>query len=168
MAGRVLTFKEYLGGSDNVQVIEMTPSMQKTFTYNYGANVANYGFEADYRTIVVDTLTYDRVTGDPNFTDTVVLGSFANAEINANNIVRTDDSNGVIDFTIPAQRYTGNIIPDARSNVAITVTSFKWTNNDVTPATTDMHRWAIIERWEADVTPGNPTLSAGYTAIPIT
>ncbi len=167
MAGRVLSFKEYLGGSDNVQVIEMTPSMQKTFSYSYGSNVSNYAFEADYRTIVVDTLTYDRVTGDPNFTESSVLGSFANAEIDANNIITTDAVNGNIDFTIPAQRYTGNIIPDARSNVAITVTSFKWTNNDVTPATTDMHRWAIIERWEADVTPGNPSLSAGFTAIPI-
>ena len=33
-----------------------------------------------------------------------------------------------------------------------------------------MHRWAIVERWEADVTPGDPTLETayggGFKAIP--
>ncbi len=35
MAGRVLSFKQYVGGADNVQVIEMFPKSQKTFSYNF-------------------------------------------------------------------------------------------------------------------------------------
>ncbi len=31
MAGRLLSFKEYLGGADNVQVIELFPRSQKHF-----------------------------------------------------------------------------------------------------------------------------------------
>jgi len=166
MAGRLLSFKDYIGGADNVQVVEMTPSTQRTFRYDYGANVAQYSFEADMQTIVVDTLAYDTATGNPNFTTSNVLGSFANAEIGNANIVTTQAATGLIDFTIPKNRYTGNIIPDARSNVAITVVSFKWTDTSVTPNTTEGHRWAILERYEPDVIIGQPTFSTGFTAIP--
>ena len=166
MSGRVLDFKSYIGGADNVIIEEMFPSTQKTFTYDFGADVSAYTFEADYQTIVVDTLTYDRTTGDPNFTDSTVVGYFANAEIGAANIVTTSAASGTIDFTIPKNRYTGNIIPDARTTVPVTVVSVKWTDSNTTPSQTSSHRWAILERYEPDVTPGNPTLEAGYTAIP--
>lgn len=165
MSGRLLTFKNYLKGADNVQVIEMFPSTQRTYTYNYGTDVSAYTFEADYQTLVIDTMTYDRNTGDPNFTDSTVVGYFANAEIGGSNIVTTDAASGIIKLTIPAQRYTGNIIPDARTNVAITVVAFKWTDTSTTPNTTDSHRWAIIERYEPDVTPGSPRDEAGFTAL---
>ena len=166
MAGRLLSFKDYIGGADNVQVIEMTPSTQRTFTYDYGANVSAYSFEADMQTIVVDTLSYDTATGNPNFTTSTVLGSFSNSEIGAANISNTDAATGIIKFTIPANRYTGNIVPDARTNVAITVVSFRWTDTSVTPNVTEGHRWAILERYEPDVVIGQPTLSTGFTEIP--
>ena len=166
MSGRILDFKSYIGGADNVVVEEMTPSTQKTFNYNYGQSVSSYTFAADMQTIVVDTLAYDRVTGDPNFADSNILGSFANSEIAGSNIDDSDKANGNIKFTIPAQRYQGNIIPDARANVPITVVSFRWTDTSITPNTTEQHRFAILERFEPDVVIGNPTLSAGFTAIP--
>jgi len=166
MSGRLLSFKQYVGGADNVQVIELFPSSQQTFTYDFNASISGYTFEADYQTIVIDTMSYNTSDGQPNFTSSQVLGSFANAEIGAANIVVTNAGAGLVDFTIPSQRYTGNIIPDARSNIPITVVSFKWTNTNVTPNTTDSHRWAVIERFEPDVTIGNPTLSAGFTEVP--
>ena len=166
MSGRLLTFSQYLQGADNVKVEEMFPSTQKTFTYNYGFDVSNYDFEADMQPIVIDSMTYNTNDGQPNFTTSTVLGSFANAEIGSANIVTTDAASGLIKFTIPAQRYTGPLLPDARTNVVITVVSFKWTDLNVTPNTTESHRWAIIERFEPDVVIGNPTLDGGYTAIP--
>jgi len=165
MSGRLLSFSNYLGQANNVQVIEMFPSTQKTFDYDFGADVSSYTFEADYQTIVVDTMTYDRVTGDPNFADTEVVGYFANAEIGNANIGTGQASSGIISLTIPSQRYTGPITPDARTNVAITVASFKWTDAGSTPTTTDSHRWAIIERYEPDVSPGNPRLVSGFTPL---
>ena len=165
MSGRLLDFSNYIGGADNVQVIEMFPSTQKTYEYDYGTDVSSYTFEADYQTIVVDSLAYDRVTGDPNFADSSVVGYFANAEIGSGNIVTTDAATGIIKLTIPAQRYVGPLVPDARTDVAITVVSFKWTDTTVTPNITDSHRWAIIERYEPDVSPGNPKLS--NTFIPL-
>lgn len=166
MSGRLLSFKNYVGGSDNVQVIELFPSSQQTFTYNYNTNISSYTFTADFQTIVIDTMTYNASDGQPNFTTSAVLGSYANAEIGNANIVVTNATSGLVNFTIPKNRYTGNIVPDARTNVPITVVSFKWTDGGVTPNTTDSHRWAVIERFEPDVTIGNPTLGAGFTAIP--
>lgn len=165
MSGRVLSFKSYIGGADNVQMLEMFPSSQSQFTYDYGFDVSSYTFDADYQTIVVDTLTYDRVSGDPNFTESNVVGSFgSNTTIGSGFIDTTTAASGTVKFTIPSQRYTGNIIPDARANVPITVVSFKWT--DPAANTTTSHRWAVIERYEPDVTIGNPQLSTGFTPIP--
>lgn len=163
MSGRLLDFKNYIGGADNVQVIEMFPSTQKEFTYNYGIDVSSYTFEADYQTIVVDTLAYDRATGDPSFADSTVVGYFANAEIGGGFIDTSGNASGEIKLTIPENRYTGNIIPDARANVPITVVAFKWT--DTTANVTDSHRWAVVERYEPDVTPGNPRDEAGFITL---
>ena len=165
MSGRLLSFSQYLQGGDNVKVEEMFPSTQQTFTYDYGTNVSGYTFEADMQSIVIDQMTYNTNDGQPNFTTSSVIGYFANAEIGAANIVTTGAASGTIDFTIPAQRYTGPIVPDARENVVITVVSFRWTNGGATPTTTESHRWAIIERYEPDVQIGNPTLSS--TFIPL-
>jgi len=166
MSGRLLSFSNYVGGADNVQVIELFPSTQQTFTYNYNTSIVGYTFEADKQTIIIDQMAYNTTDGQPNFTTSSVTGSYANAEIGAANIVVQNASTGTVNFTIPKNRYTGNIIPDARTNVPITVVSFKWTNTNVTPPTTESHRWAVIERYEPDVTIGDPTLGAGYTVIP--
>ena len=166
MSGRLLSFKNYVGGADNVQVIELFPSDQKNYTYNFNTNITGYTFAADYQTIIIDSMTYNVNDGQPNFTTSVVTGSYANAEVGAGNINVVDAAAGTVTLTIPSQRYTGNIIPDARTNVPITVLSFRWTDTNVTPNTTESHRWAILERYEPDVVIGDPTLGAGYTAIP--
>jgi len=38
----------------------------------------------------------------------------------------------------------------------MTIVEFAWTDTGVTPNTTDSHRWAVIERYTADVVAGNP------------
>ena len=81
MSGRLLSFKQYIGGADDVQVIEKFPSEQKTFTYNYGTDISNYSFELDAQTIVVDTVTYNVNTGDPVFSTSNVVGYFANVDV---------------------------------------------------------------------------------------
>ena len=166
MSGKILDFKSYVGGMSNVIVEEMVPSKQKTYRYNFGANISQYNFELSAQTIVIDTVAYDRLSGQPNFTSSTVLGSFANVDFGSGNVNVVDAGAGTVDITIPSQRYTGNIIPDARTNVPITVVSVKWTDTSTTPSQTDSHRWAILERYEPDVTIGNPTLDAGFTEIP--
>ncbi len=151
MAGRLLSFKDYIGGADNVQVLEMFPGDQKSFTYDFGSDVSGYTFTADYQSLVLDSVTYDRVTGDPNFAETTVNGYFTNtANVSGSFINNTAASSGTVVFTIPQNRYTGNVTPDARSNVVCTVMSFQWETDD-TPVQHQRHRWLIMERFDPTV-----------------
>jgi hypothetical protein len=73
MSGRALSFKQYLGGADNVQMIEMLPEHQKTFTYDFASDITGWTFSANYSTLVVDQLTYNVNTGEPNFATSVAI-----------------------------------------------------------------------------------------------
>ena len=136
----------------------MLPEHQKTFTYNFDTDITNYNFSANYSTLVVDSLTYNVNTGEPNFATSNVIGYLGSASttIGAGNINVTDASAGTVDFTIPKNRYTGFIYPDARTNVVMSVVEFTWENTNPTVNIFDSHRWAIIERYTADVTAGDP------------
>lgn len=157
MSNRLLDFADYIGGPDTI-VIEMFPRMQRKYTYNFGANVSAYQFSADYQSIVLSSVTYDRVTGDPNFTDTTILGYFANVgTVGSAYISNASASTGVIEFTIPENRYTGKIVPNARDKVVATCVTFQWSQSTANTAIKDAHRFLVLERWEPGVTPGDPT-----------
>lgn len=164
MAG-ILDFEDYIGGADEIQIAQIFPSTQKTYLYDFNVNITGWTFEMDHQTIVVDRVTFDRNTGEPNFANSVVKGFFAKAEIATGTYVTvTDAVNGMVSITIPGGLYTGPILPDARQNVPITIVGITWTTNSV-PAQINTHRWAFIQSWEPDVTTGDPTLANGYTAI---
>lgn len=165
MSGRLLDFKEYIGGADNVITQELFPRSQKTYTYNFQTNVSGYTFSADYQSLLLDTVTYDRQTGLPNFADTIIKGYFDNyTTVSAGLIDDTSAASGLITFTIPENRYTGNIFPSARTDVVATVVSFQWDNGTSSKNT---HRYLILERWEPGVTPGDPTenVTPAYTSL---
>jgi hypothetical protein len=168
MSGRLLSFSQYLGGASNVKVLELFPDDQKSFTYNFGSDVSGYTFTADYQSILLSTLAYDRVTGDPNFTETTVSGYFTNvANIDpATYINDSSAASGLVTFTIPSQRYTGKVLPDARANVVCTVVSFQWETGD-TPPQKERHRWAILERFDPKVgnNPGDPSNEATFVSL---
>ena len=165
MAGRLLSFSQYIGGANNVVVSEVFPSDQKTFQYDYAANIANYNFNLESQTVIVDTLSYDTNTGQPNFTNSNVVGVYANVTLGAGNINVTSNANGQVSITIPADIYTGPIEPDARANVPINVVSVKWEDTNSTPSIKESHRHARIMRYEPGVTVGNPTLSNAFLPI---
>ncbi len=168
MSGRLLDFKSYIGGADNVVVQEMFPGDQQTFSYDFGSiNLTNYTFTADYQSLLLSTVAYDRVTGDVNFADTTVNGYFTNtANIPASFIDRSSQASGVIAFTIPADRYTGSVLPNARTNVVATIVSFEWETDDATPQK-QRHRYCILERFDPTVgkVPGDPANEANFISL---
>ena len=169
MAAGVLNFAQYLGGPDNVQVEQIFPSTQRTLNYNYSTNITSWSFNVDYQTIVVDTVAFDRNTGQPNFANSNVIGYFPSAVISTSSYISvTNASTGLVNITIPGGLYSGPILPDARANVPITVVGVTWTDN-ASPKQTNTHRWAFIQCWEPAVTPGDPTLSTSplFTAITV-
>lgn len=165
MSGRLLDFKQYIGGADNVITVELFQRSKKIYTYNYGFNLSGYSFSADYQSILLDTVTYDRITGLPNFTDTQVLGYFDNySAVPGGNFDLSGAAGGSITFTIPEDRYTGKIYPSARDNVVATVVGFQWDNSTVSQNT---HRYLILERWEPGTQMGDPrtNVSPVFTAL---
>lgn len=172
MAG-VLNFQQYIGGPDSIQVEQIFPSNQKTLIYTFKdsdgqpLNLTGWTFAADYQTIVVDQVQFNRNTGQPNFSNSTVIGSFAKVEVVspfAPTIINA--AGGTVKVNFPAGMYTGPIIPDARQNVPITIFSLTWTDNS-TPPQVSTSRFALIQCWEPDVVVGDPTTAQGYTALTV-
>lgn len=167
MASGVLSFSNYIGGADNIQLEQIFPSTQRTLNYNFGRNISGWTFHVDHQTIVVNPVTFDRNTGEPNFANSNVIGFFASGVIStASYITVTNAAAGLVNITIPANLYTGPVLPDARQNVPITIVGVTWTDAG-SPVQVNTHRWAFIQCYEPAVTPGDPTLAGGYTAITV-
>ena len=169
MAAGVLNFSQYLGGPDNIQCEQVFPSSQQTLQYNFGVSINGWTFNIEAQTIVVDTVTFDRNTGQPNFANSKVIGYFPVEVIDPYLYATFINVNaGLVNITIPADLYTGPILPDARVNVPITIIKVGWTDAG-SPAQINSHRWAFIQCYAPGVTPGDPTLvnttSTGYTVI---
>jgi hypothetical protein len=168
MAAGVLNFAQYLGGADNIQIEQIFPSTQRTLNYNYATNLTGWAFNVDHQTIVVDTVSFDRNTGQPNFANSNVIGYFPAAVISTSSFINViSTSSGLVNITIPGGLYTGPVLPDARANVPITIVGVTWTDNS-TPKQINTHRWAFIQSWEPGVTPGDPTLSTNPLFTEIT
>lgn len=167
MSAGILSFSDYIGGPDEITAEQIFPSDQKSYRYDFGVNVTDWTFTADYQTLVVDVVTFNRYTGKPNFANSKVIGSFDKVELTGDDApVVVSASEGTVDLRIPAGMYTGPIVPDARVNVPITVVALTWTTADTYPVV-QTHRWAFVQAWEPDVAVGDPTQDAGYTALTI-
>lgn len=163
MAG-VLTFQQFIGGPDEIKVESIFPSTQKTLVYNFGTDVTDWTFTVDYQTLIIDTLAYDRYSGEPNFANSKIVGYFDKTVVDSGNIVVVDAATGVVNITIPSDMYTGAIIPDARRNVPLSVVGVTWSSGGSLPSV-NTHRWVYIQNWEPGVTVGDPADEAGYTAL---
>jgi hypothetical protein len=155
---------QFLGGPDQIKVEQVFPSNQKLLQYNFGRDITGWTFTAEYQTLVVDTITFNRNTGAPNFSSSSVIGSFPKVTLTTNAPSVVNATTGLVKVTIPADMYTGSIIPDARANVPITVFSLTWSDAS-TPVQTNSHRWSLIQCYEPGVTVGSPLTSTGYTAL---
>ena len=166
MSGRMLDFKAYTGGGDNVIVEEQFPSTSKNYTYDFATDVSLYTFEATYQTLVADVVTYDRNTGLPNFTDTKIIGFFGTSQTIASSNITNNGAAGTVNFQIPPDLYTGPIIPSARTNVPMTIVTFTWINpNGALPDIVESHRWCLMQRWDSTVSPADPILDINYIPL---
>lgn len=165
MGAGVLSFSDYVGGPDEVIAAQSFPSDQKSYQYNFGQNITGWTFTADYQTLVVDTITFNRYTGEPNFSKSQVIGSFPKVELTANNAPQVGNvTAGTMTLRVPAGMYDGPIIPDARANVPVTVVALTWQTADAYP-TIQTHRWAFVQAWEPDVPVGDPTTDPDYDPL---
>ena len=171
MAG-VLDFQQYVGGADQIKIEQWFPSNRRTLLYNFNQDISGWTFTADFQTIVVDSVQFNRNTGQPNFANSTVVGSFPKVEMSdfaAGAYVPSvlNASAGTVRVYHPDNMYTGPIVPDARVNVPITVVALTWTDDSSPVSNINTHRYALINSWEPDVEVGDPTLDTEYETITI-
>ena len=164
MAG-VLTFSQYLGGPDNINIEQIFPSTQRTLQYNFGRDITGWTFHIDHQTVVVDTMSFDR-DGTPNFASSTVSGRFPSSVLTTATYVSVvNTASGLVNITVPGGMYEGPIYADARKNVPITVVGVSWTDAGVPLPQVNTHRWAFIQCYEPGVEPTDPTEDPNYTPI---
>ena len=160
MAG-VLTIAQWLGGPDNVIVESTFPSSSKTYMYNFGTNVTSWTFELEYQTVVVDTISYDRITNEPSFSNSTVIGYFPSGVVSTSSYISVVNAvSGIVNVTHPGNLYTGPILPDARANTPLLVMGLTWKDAS-SPPQINSHRIAKLLAWEPLVAPTNPATTTG-------
>ena len=165
MAGGVLLFSDYLAGPDNLQLEQVFPGTQKVLQYNFGVDITGWTFHADYQTLVVNPISFDR-TGQPNFSSSEVIGYFAGGVISTSSYITVVNApTGRVNITVPKNLYTGPILPDARKNVPVLIVGVTWTDAGVPTKATNTHRWSFLQCYEPGVAPTDPTLNAGFISI---
>lgn len=189
MAG-VLSFSDYIGGPDNINLLQVFPSDQRIYTYDFGTDATDFKYALDYQTLVVDPITFGR-DGTPNFSTSQTIGYFPKVDLHgvaggfavagadfdpdvdgdgqasAGVYVRTLEGNPTkVQVLYPAAMYIGPIVPDARSKVCLTVVSFSWANGLTTnKSENSSFRFGFLQCYEPDAPIGDPTEEAGFTAI---
>jgi len=160
-----LTFNEFIGGSNVVPLRNAYPSERSKILITIGdglTDITGYTFEADYQTLIVDPVTYDRA-GNANFAESVTIGSFPKVEMTGADVPVIDNAAiGTVVLILPENMYTGPMIPRARTKVPITVVGFTFYDVDDNITTI---RFPIMMNYEPDVEVGDPTLDINYTAL---
>jgi hypothetical protein len=152
MAG-ILDYRNYLNTLQTLtDVGNIFPSDQKTMNFSLpGGGVDGWTAEISWMTLIIDNMTW---TADqtPDFTETGIFGYYLGG-------TASQVSNGVI--SIPANMYTGPILPTQEYHVPITVVNVRWTKDGDTYA----QNLAWIQNWEPGVLLGDPVYGEGFIPI---
>jgi hypothetical protein len=166
----VLDFQQYVGGPDQIKCEQWFPTNRRTLIYNFQQDITGWTFQAEFQVVVVDQVSFQRYTGQPNFSNSTIIGTFATvdlADFEGGDYVPTvyNTATGTVRVFHPNDMYTGPIIPDARKNVPITIFSFTWTDDNSPITNVNKHRFALVNAWEPGIVAGDPTLDGGYTPL---
>ena len=146
MANGVLDYKRYLATLQaNTDIGQTFPSTQQKYTFTVEGGATNsWTASLEAITLIVDQVSYDRNTKEPNFSNSEVIGYFEGTS------TATQITSGVI--YLPNGVYTGPILPGGNVNVPVTVYNLTWANNSETFS----HQLGFVQNWEPGVEIGNP------------
>jgi hypothetical protein len=157
-----LSFNDFIVGPNVVDIKKYYPSSRKELKITLDTDITSWTVEADYQCLVIDTVAFDR-SGEPNFTNSQVIGYFPKTEITGGDApVISDAINGEITFYIPADMYTGGLLPGSRTLAVVAVVGLTYTD---TNGNRDTIRFPRLISYEPDVALSDPTAELDYTAI---
>lgn len=156
------SFNEFIVGPNTIDIQKFYPSSRQRLLVNLGTDITGYTIAADYQVLVVDTIAFDRHSGDPNFAESTLIGTFPLTEITGGDVPTiTDATAGDVEVVIPADMYTGPMYPGDRTNALVAVVGFTYTDLDGFIETIRIPR---LISYEPDVAIGNPVDEVDYEA----
>ena len=152
----ILDYKRYLNTLQTLVNLGQTfPSSQQTYNFNVvGGSTAAWPATISWETLILDKVAFSsQATGYiPNVDASQIVGYFDGG-------TSTQYSTGVI--SIPANMYTGPILPGGDFNVPITIVHLEWFDG----VTTYAQQIGFIQNWEPGVEIGDPTLDFDYHPV---
>ena len=152
----ILDYQRYLNTLQTLNDLGQTfPSNQQTYNFNVvGGTTAAWTATISWETLILDKVSFSsKATGYiPNVDNSQVIGYFEGGSI-------TQYTTGVI--SIPANMYSGPILPGGDYHVPLTVVHLSWTNGTSTYA----QQIGFIQNWEPGVEIGDPTLDFNYLPV---
>jgi hypothetical protein len=154
MAG-VLDYKRYLNTLQTITDWGNTfPSTQETYVFSVeGGVTSSWTATIQWQTLLVDQIVWDR-NQQPTFNNSQVIGYFESSAGTS-----TQYSTGVI--SIPANMYTGPILPTSDRYVPVTIVNLSWTDGTETYD----HQLGLIQNYEPGVTISNPYDSDDFEPV---
>jgi len=157
-----LTFNDWIVGPNTTPIRKYYPGSRTSTLINFGTDISGYSFETEYRVFVADAIAFDR-SGEPNFTQSSVLGYFNSVIIAGGDIPAVVDASiGTLNLIYPADMYTGKLLSGSRNKPVISVVTLKYTNGS---GDIDHLRFPLLIAYQPSIEFGDPTAEIGYTAI---
>lgn len=152
----ILDYQRYLNTLQTLNDLGQTfPSNQQTYTFTVaGGGTATWPATISWETLILDKVSFSsKETGYiPNVDASQIVGYFDGS-------TATQYSTGVI--SIPANMYTGPILPGGDYHVPLTVVHIEWFDG----ITTYAQQIGFIQNWEPGVEIGDPTLDTDYHPV---
>ena len=152
----VLDYQRYLNTLQTLNNLGQTfPSNQQTYNFSVvGGTTSSWTATISWQTLVLDKVSYSsKATGYiPNVDNSQVIGYVDGG-------TSTQYTTGVI--SIPANMYTGPILPGGDFNVPLTVVQLEWFDG----VTTYAQQIGFIQNWEPGVEIGDPTEGFDYHPV---
>jgi hypothetical protein len=152
----ILDYKRYLNTLQTLTNLGQTfPSSQQTYNFSVaGGGTASWPATISWETLILDKVAFSsQATGYiPDVSNSEVVGYYEGS-------TATQYSSGVI--SIPANMYTGPILPGGDYNVPLTVVHIEWFDGTTTYA----QQIGFIQQWEPGVPIGDPANDFDFAAL---
>ena len=152
----VLDYQRYLNTLQTLNDLGQTfPSNKQTYNFSViGGTTSSWTATISWETLILDRVSYSSKSSGyvPNVDNSQVIGYVDGG-------TSTQYSTGVI--SIPANMYTGPILPGGDFNVPLTVVHLQWFDG----VTTYAQQIGFIQNWEPGVEIGDPTSGFDYHPV---
>lgn len=133
-------------------IVEHFPIEQFPITYEFGTSGADgWTGNVTYQTLILDKMRYN-IANEPDFSQTTIIGYYPEGEYT-----------GLVapNLILPANMYTGPIIPDSFENVPVTVVAFEFTKGTEKFS----KQILLIENWTIGVEIGDPRNHPDFSPV---